>query len=86
MKSTPLMSSVDKKKKKLKLYNPESLIKEDEDLPFIGTACIDFFKYLFLYFGMLIITFFLLIAFIINTTLFYLLFSIMTVFPIFNLK
>lgn len=74
------MYSADKKKKKLKLYNPENIVPEDEDLPDIANSLMDFIKYLLIYAGMLIITFFLLIIFIINSLLFYFLFSLMTVF------
>ncbi len=74
------MSSTEKKsKKKLKLYNPEVLEKDEQDVPYIAAALTDIIKYLFIYILLLIFTFFSLIFFIVNSILFYVLFSAMTV-------
>lgn len=82
MSKTENLLSIDKKsKKKLKLYNPEANENKEalEDIPFIATAFTDVIKYLLIYGALLIFTSFSLIYFIINSILFYILFSIMTV-------
>ena len=80
MNKTGIIASNEKKsKKKLKLYNPQELEKDEQDVPYIATAFAEIIKYFIVYLLLLIFTFFSLIFFIINSILFYVLFFIMTV-------